>query len=107
MKNKKKLNFLIFTTLIFIFFDIRLALTQAIEFKGEVPLYEKNTIVSKPSKKVRGFWKNWRATCITSRGAILKQHNNGFRDCMDNTGPDSSPRNNVKKSLDFIIQIKF
>ena len=83
------------------------ASTQSIEFKGEVPLYEKNTTVSKSPKKLRGFWKSWRATCITPRGAILKQHNRGFRDCMDNTGPDSSPRNNVKKSLDFIIEIKF
>ena len=84
-----------------------LALTQSVEFKGEVPLYEKNTTVSKPPKSLRGFWKSWRATCITPRGAILKQHNRGFRDCMDNTGPESSPRNNVKKSLDFIIEIKF
>ena len=105
-KNKIKI-LAFFTTLIMLFYYIQPGLSQSIEFKGEVPLYEKNTTVIRPSKKANGFWKNWRATCITSRGLILKQYNKGFRDCMDNTGPDSNPRSNVKKSLDFIIQIKF
>ena len=80
---------------------------QTIEFKGEIPLYEKNNLKKKVSKKKSGFWKQWRATCINSRGAILRTHDKGFRDCMDNTGPDSGPRNNVKKSLDFMIEIRF
>ena len=109
MSFEKKMNISIYLVIAWVlFFSLRQGIAQSIEFKGEVPLYEKkNRIVNKKVKKVRGFWKHWRATCITSRGAILRSHNRGFRNCMDNTGPDSNPRNNVKKSLDFMIEIKF
>ena len=98
---------IIVTILFSVFFGNSYSFGQSIEFKGEFPIYEKKQVLKKSIKKKEGFWKNWRATCINSRGAVLKEHNKGFRDCMDNTGPDSGPRQKVKKSLDFIFQIKF
>ena len=107
MVNLIKINPLLRLILIWNLLNIQTALSQSIEFKGEVPLYEKKIILNEMPKKKEGFWKHWRATCINSRGAILRKNNKGFRDCMDNTGPNSGPRNNVKKSLDFMIEIKF